>query len=55
MKPHGLRSRRLMKAAATIVAFLVGIIVITVGMGGLYDECGPLCWQGLLQAQRERY
>jgi hypothetical protein len=40
-----------MRVAATVIAVLVGIIVMT----GLYAKCGPLCWQGLLQAQKERY
>jgi hypothetical protein len=44
-----------MKAAATIVGVLVGVIVMVASMSEMYDTCGLLCWQGLLQAQRERY
>ena len=44
-----------MRVAATVVAGLIGIVVTTATVGGLYDKCGPLCWQGLLEAERERY
>jgi hypothetical protein len=45
------------------LAILVGIVV-TASIGAFamvavlyaaYGECGQLCWQGLIQAQRERY
>jgi DMSO/TMAO reductase YedYZ heme-binding membrane subunit len=45
---------RRMRVAATMIAVLVGIIVMVTSMSEMYDKCGPLCWQGLLQAQRER-
>jgi hypothetical protein len=44
-----------MKAAATIVAVLIGIIAIAATAGGIYDKCGPLCRQDLLQAHGEHY
>jgi hypothetical protein len=47
--------RRMRRAAAIIFALLVGSIVMVAGISEMYDKCGPLCWQGLLQAQRERY
>jgi hypothetical protein len=51
--PH--REGRRMRAAAIIFAVLVGVVVTAVSMSELYDKCGPSCWQGLLQAQRERF
>ena len=44
-----------MRAAATVVAGLIGIVVIAATVGELYEKCGPLCWQGLLEAERGRY
>jgi hypothetical protein len=46
---------RRMRAAAIIFAVLVGFIVTAVGMSEMYVKCGPPCWQGLLQAQRDRF
>src|ERR1700684_1182558 len=45
---------RRMRAAAIIFAVLVGIIVMVASMSEMYDRCGPSCWQGLLQAERDR-
>jgi hypothetical protein len=43
-----------MRAATTIIfAVLIGIILVA-GMSEIYAKCGPLCRQGLLQAQRDR-
>jgi hypothetical protein len=46
---------RRMRVAAIIFAVLVGVIAAAVAMSEMYDKCGPPCWQGLLQAQRERF
>lgn len=46
---------RRVRAAATITAVLVGVIVMAASMSEMYAKCGPPCLQGLLQAQRERY
>jgi hypothetical protein len=38
-----------------IVAALIGTLAIVAVLYAAYDKCGQLCWQGLIQAQRERY
>jgi hypothetical protein len=48
------RHRRVRAAAIMIFAVLIGIMVVA-GMSEIYAKCGPLCRQGLLQAQRDRY
>jgi hypothetical protein len=38
-----------------VVAALIGAFAIMAVLYAAYDKCGHLCWQGLFQAQRERY
>ena len=38
-----------------VVAGSIGMVVFGAGVSELYDKCGQLCWQGLLEAQRVRY
>ncbi len=48
-------SGRGMKTRATVaLAVLIGILVVVAGVVEMYAQCGPLCRQGLLLAQRER-
>jgi hypothetical protein len=37
-----------------VVAALSGAFMMVAVLYAAYDKCGQLCWQGLLQAQRER-
>jgi hypothetical protein len=44
-----------MRAAAIILAVLVGLIVMVAIMSEMYDKCESPCRQGLLQAHRAVY
>src|SRR5262245_30557719 len=46
--------RQMKTRAMIILAVLIGVTVVVAGVVEMYDQCGQICWQGLLQAQRER-
>lgn len=52
MKLRGLRKLAIL--VGIVVAASIGALATVAVLYAAYDKCGQLCWQGLLQAQRER-